>query len=136
MRIIVWLGIFVVMANFVRTFPFFGAKTGGYREMRRVALDVAKTIPPNIRYNVALLNQNREYRAMKYRYFFVTNPISPNSQYDYTNLDQLIVFVENGENPRNAPMYEIQQFFRENPHARLLTSTSYPGIVEVYTYGK
>ncbi len=136
MRIIVWLGIFVVMANFVRTFPFFGAKTGGYREMRRVALDVAKTIPPNIRYNVALLNQNREYRAMKYRYFFVTSPISPNSQYDYTNLDQLIVFVENGENPRNAPMYEIQQFFRENPHARLLTSTSYPGIVEVYTYGK
>lgn len=135
-RIVIWVGILAVIVNFVRTFPFFGRKTGGYTEMRRVALDVAKTVPPNIRYNVALLNENREYRAMKYRYFFVTSPTPPSSQYDYTNLDELIVFVENGEDPIQAPMYEVQQFFREHPRVRLLTSTSYPGIVEVYTYGK
>ena len=135
-RIVIWIGIVAVMINFVRSSPFFVKQDGGYREARRVALDVAKTVPPNIRYNIALLNQNREYRAMKYRYFFETGPTPPNSWYDYTNLDTLIVFVENGEDPKKAPIYEIQQFFRENPHASLLTSTLYPGIVEVYMYGK
>ena len=135
-RIVVWIGVLAVMANFVKTTPFFGEKTGGYREMRRVALDVAKTVPPHIRYNIALLNENREYRAMKYRYFFETSPTSPNSWFDYTNLDELIVFVENGEDPIKAPIFEIQQFFLEHPSARLLTSTSYPGIVEVYIYRK
>ncbi len=135
-RIIIWVSILAVMVNFVRTFPFFGEKTGGYTEMRRVALDVAKTVPPNVRYNIALLNDNREYRAMKYRYFFETEQTPPNSRYDYTDLDALIVFVENGEDPMKSPIFEIQQFFLEHPYARLLTSTSYPGIVEVYIYGK
>ena len=45
-------------------------KFGGYRAMRDVAQEVSKEMQHGERYNIALLNSNREYRGAKYRYFF------------------------------------------------------------------
>jgi hypothetical protein len=116
--------------------PFWTQQHVGYQGVKQVATELKNTLHLSGRYNVTLLNDNREYRAMKYRYFFDTAQIAPQSQYDYTNLEQLIVFVENGEDPQKAPIYEIEQFFRENKKAHLVTTQNYPGIVQVYVFGK
>ena len=74
---------------------------------------------------------------MKYRYFFEVSDKQPQSQYDYMNLDKLIVVVENGEQPLNAPIFEVQQFLREVKKPVLLTKKSYQGkIIEVYVFSR
>jgi len=116
--------------------PFWKDNAGGYRAMRRIANEVAREVQQDGSYNIALLNTNREYRGMKYRYFFSTTPHIPQSEYNYEKLDTLVVFVENGENPVKSPIYEIQQFLREHPRYAQMTVKSYPGIVDAYIFRK
>jgi 4-amino-4-deoxy-L-arabinose transferase-like glycosyltransferase len=90
------------------------------------------------RYNVSLLNDNREYRAMKYRYFFEVSSQPPLDEYSYSDLDTLIVIVENNEQPLDAPIYEIQSFLKEvesAPHT--IEKMSYNDeVVQVYVMKK
>ncbi len=126
----------VLVAYNISSFSFWKENLGGYKAMRRVATEVSKEMQNGERYNIALLNSNREYRGMKYRYFFSITSNRPQSEYDYERLDALVVFVENGENPINSPIFEIQQFLREHPKYSEVTVKSYPGIVEAYIFRK
>ena len=112
-------------------------KDSDMKLFRTIVQDISSSIKPGERYNLALLNSNREYRAMKYRYFFEVSDKQPQSQYDYMNLDKLIVVVENGEQPLKAPIFEVQQFMREVKKPVLLTKKSYQGkIIEVYVFSR
>lgn len=136
LKYLLLLGGFIVAAYNIRSLPFWETNPGGYREMRRVAMEVAKEMQQGERYNIALLNSNREYRGMKYRYFFSITPNRPQSEYDYERLNALVVFVENGEDPTKSPIFEIQQFLREHPKYSEMTVKSYPGIVDAYIFRK
>lgn len=129
-------GCLFLAAYNIQSLPFWEVNPGGYREMRRVAMEVAKEVQHGERYNIALLNSNREYRGMKYRYFFSITPNRPQSEYDYERLDALVVFVENGEEPIKSPIFEIQEFLREHPKYSQMTVKSYPGIVDAYIFRK
>ena len=74
---------------------------------------------------------------MTYRYFFEIADQKPQSQYNYTNLDKLVVIVENNEDPMKAPIYEIQQFVRESAGTpALLQRLEYKDSADIYIYEK
>jgi 4-amino-4-deoxy-L-arabinose transferase-like glycosyltransferase len=114
--------------------PYWKPKTADIDRDKQVAYDLRGFVGDNTRYNIALLNDNREYRGMKYRYFFETTSNPPQSEYEYTNLQKLIVITENGEQPLGSPIFEIQQFLNETHHPTLVTTREYQGIVHAYIF--
>lgn len=100
--------------------------------------NVVDLVLPNINhgeaYNVTLLNDNREYMGMKYRYFLEVSDKKPKTQYDYQHLDKLVIIVENGESPLDAPIYEVQEFKREVKSPVLEKQLTYNGVVNIYIY--
>ncbi|HKY74038.1 MAG TPA: glycosyltransferase family 39 protein, partial [Patescibacteria group bacterium] len=129
--LVVWL----IVVNLSGMY-FWTATPFGINDLRSVSKSLLVELKPGERYNIALLNDNREYRGMKYRYFLDVTDRPPASEYDYNDLDKLVVIVENGENPKKAPIFEIQRFFEQYPHATLLTELSYKGIVTTYIFGR
>ncbi|MBI5151234.1 MAG: glycosyltransferase family 39 protein [Candidatus Pacebacteria bacterium] len=128
------LSILVFITYLVVRMPYWTEDPLGFRGVRSVSQNLTSFIKPGQKYNIALLNDNREYRAMKYRYFFEVSKVPAQTEYQYTGLDTLIVLVENGEDPVGSPIFEIQQFMREHPKSSLLTVRDYPGIVKAYVY--
>jgi hypothetical protein len=116
--------------------PYWTPKTPDLDRMKQIATDMIPSLKEGGAYNIMVYNDNREYQAMKYRYFFEVFGPRPKSQYDYTKLDQLILISENGTDPLQAPIYEVQQFMNEAKHPKLMTTKIYQDIVRVYLYGK
>jgi len=137
LRLMVWGVILGWLAMNLPRFPFWnpaGATFLDFQEVSRLALSY---LPSKARYNVALLNDNREYKGNKYRYFLEVSSSPPRDQYSYDSLEYLIILVENGEQPLQSPVFEVQQFVRENQGApTLLTEFDYRGIVKGYIYRK
>ncbi|HZZ99017.1 MAG TPA: glycosyltransferase family 39 protein [Candidatus Saccharimonadia bacterium] len=122
-----------VMLNII-TSPYWKPKVSDIERVKQVSTDLEPFVSGTVRYNIALLNDNREYRGMKYRYFFETTQNPPQSQYDYNNLDKLIVITENGEDPLGSPIFEIQQFRNETKNPVVVTSREYQSIVHAYVF--
>jgi hypothetical protein len=118
----------------IRSAPIWNEAPYGLQDLRAVKEIVQSSIREGEKYNIALLNDNREYRGMKYRYYLETAQKTPLSQYEYEKLDALVVIVENGESPLASPVFEIQQFVRDHPDMELVTQQSHRGIVSVYVY--
>lgn len=131
-----WLVIGWLIAVNLSGMYFWTATPFGINDLRVVSKSLLAELNSGERYNVALLNDNREYRGMKYRYFLDVTDRPPASEYDYNDLGKLVVIVENGEDPKKAPIFEIQRFFEQYPHAKLLTQLSYKGIVTTYIFGR
>lgn len=60
----------------------------------RVVDLVAPFLEPNQKYNLAMVADDREYKALNYRYFFEVSDNPPAHEDDYANLDQLVVIAE------------------------------------------
>ena len=117
--------------------PYWRAAPTGIHDLKNVSEKIQPYLLEGEKYNIALLNDNREYMGMKYRYFFEIADQKPQSQYNYTNLDKLVVIVENNEDPMKAPIYEIQQFVRESAGApALLQRLEYKDSADIYIYEK
>ena len=124
----VWIG---------KDFSFWKSKTPSIDQFEQIANQALQVLPENARYNVTLLNNNREYKANKYRYFLEVSKNPPQSQYDYVDLDYLVVLVENEESPLGSPIYEVQQFVRENQERpALMTEFKLEGIVKGYVFAR
>lgn len=130
------VGVIFLCAMNISAMPYWGERPFGITDVERIVEETLPFIEPGEKYNVALLNDNREYMAMKYRYFFDVSGKSPESQYDYAGLDKLIVIVENGEQPLDAPIYEVQEFKREVGEPVLEKQVLYRDAVNIYIYGK
>lgn len=128
---------FVVLCVWnVATAPYWTPKTPDIDRIKSIATDMIPFIAKDSAYNITVYNDNREYQAMKYRYFFEVFGPRPKSQYDYTHLDQLVLISEDGTDPLKAPIYEVQQFMLEAKKPQLMTTKIYQDIVRVYLYGK
>lgn len=119
---------FVTMSYWNRSRPF------GISDVQQIVESALPYVNHGERYNIALLNDNREYMGMKYRYFFEVSGKTPKSQYEYQELDKLIIIVENNEEPLNAPIYEVQQFKQEVLSPVLEKQLTYNGVVNIYIY--
>ncbi len=123
----------------VKSSPYFGVPPSmGIKEIKNISQGIEDKIVPGEKYNIALLNDNREYMGMKYRYFLSNFTLKPESEYVYTNLDKLVVIVENDEKPLDSPIFEIEQFVREsNGKPELVSALNYENpTVHVYIYKK
>lgn len=125
-----------VMTYHLTLLPLWNETPYGIGDVRKVARTILSSLDANEKYNIALLNDNREYRGMKYRYYLEASEKPPQSQYSYDNLDKLVVIVENGEDPLKSPVFEIQQFMQQHPKRTLMTQESYRGIVTIYVFEK
>lgn len=135
--VLLWSGIVLWCLVMIPKFWFWKGFSVGINEYQKVAEFVLSSLPKSGAYNIALLNDNREYKGNKFRYFLEVGGHVPKDQYSYTNLEYLVVFVENGENPLGSPVFEVQQFLQENQNEpRLLTERSFEGIVKAYIYQK
>lgn len=114
--------------------PYWTPKTSDLNRIQRIVADLRQHITPEDRYNLTLLNDNRDYQAMNYRYFFEVTGPAPQSEYDYDRLDKLVIIAENGESPLAAPIFEVQQFVNEVKTPELVTTQTYQGIVKSYLY--
>lgn len=135
--IVIWGVILGWMAMMIPRFRFWSPAGATYLDFQEVSRLALSFLPTGARYNVALLNENREYKGNKYRYFLEVSTSPPRDQYTYDSLEYLIVLVENGESPLESPVFEVQQFVRENQgDPALLTDFDYRGIVKGYVYRK
>lgn len=134
LKILTFGSVLALVAWNVTHAPYWKPKTVDVDRMRQVVADLLPYTRKPVRYNIALLNDNREYRGMKYRYFFEVSENPPQSEYDYDNLDVLVIITENEESPLRSPIFEIQQFVNETKRPRLVTSQIYQGIVHAYLY--
>ncbi len=118
----------MTMSYWNRSRPF------GIYDVQQIVESALPYVNQGETYNIALLNDNREYMGMKYRYFFEVSGKTPKSQYDYKDLNKLIVIVENNEEPLNAPIYEVQEFKQEVLSPVLEKQLTYNGVVNIYIY--
>ncbi|HAU99265.1 MAG TPA: hypothetical protein DCW55_03465 [Candidatus Pacebacteria bacterium] len=133
------ISLFVIVFAFmnVRSLSIWNSASPGIPTIETISNEVLPSIPEGAVYNIALLNDNREYMAMKYRYFFdIDAKKAPQSQYDYTNLEYLVVIVENGEQVETAPIHEIRQFFLESKNVQLIHQQAHQWGIRSYIYAK
>lgn len=136
-RVLIWGVVIGWIAVLVPRYRFWRPSGATYLDFQEVSRTALSFLPSGSRYNIALLNDNREYKGNKYRYFLEVSGNPPRDQYTYDSLEYLIVLVENGEDPLQTPVFEVQQFVRENQGApALLTDFDYRGIVKGYVYRK
>jgi 4-amino-4-deoxy-L-arabinose transferase-like glycosyltransferase len=101
-------------------------------DYRRVAGNISASRPPE-RYNVALLSENKDHKAMNYRYFLEVSDLPPLDHETYENLEALFVIDELGVGaPLEVPIYEISAAGM----TRIENVYSLPYGVTVYKMGK
>jgi hypothetical protein len=84
--------VFISFVNIRQAHPF----TAEAKPLSRFQRVVELTKPYQIqeKYNLAMIADDREYKALNYRYFFEVSENPPAHEDDYNNLEQLIVIAE------------------------------------------
>lgn len=113
-RILGLLAVFGLSMYHISVMPYWGGRANGIAEIRALSGKILEVLPSCERCNIAGLNQEREYRAYKHRFVLEASGLELQDEYSYGGLKELIVVVENGEDPLQSPIYEIQEFVRES----------------------
>lgn len=84
--------VLVSLINIRQSHPFV-AEAKPLSRFQRV-VNLVEPYLSNQKYNLAMIADDREYKALNYRYFFEVSEHPPAHEDDYANLDQLIVIAE------------------------------------------
>ncbi len=122
--------LFVAFINLRQAHPFTAEAKPLSRFQRVVTL--AQPYLTQEKYNLAMVAEDREYKALNYRYFFEVSNTPPAHEDDYTYLDQLIVIAETKTiDPTSLSPIEFHPL-HEMSLAKRIVQTNGPDIL-IYT---
>lgn len=82
-------------------------------DMQRVGELIAREVPNNKSYALAVLSEVQDYRGLNYRYFLQRTSHPPVPLEAFGNADLLVIIAENPHDPTNvlgSPVYEVVVF--------------------------
>ncbi|OGV91070.1 hypothetical protein A3A66_00465 [Microgenomates group bacterium RIFCSPLOWO2_01_FULL_46_13] len=102
------IGIFIVVN--LRVMPIWQPASPPVTAYADAAKTILGLVGPGAKYNITLLSDTRDYKAMNYRYFLEVGSHPPASAEDYDKLDELYVIMEPPyTDPLSLDIYEIQR---------------------------